>query len=383
VAPAAETWYRHALWPSQRSGSTKDTFKQIFHDHWETFQQRQPRYQDRHVQAVIEKILGCGTPEAGYMTYLYPHCLEEKRVAFGCKSSFCLSCCNRDRLLLADLMQCGVAMLNEALSWFTQVKLETGYVVVLETAGRSGHWNPHLPIIMTSGGMTPQKRWREVDYFPFKVLHKKWHYHLFTMLKQRVGTRAVKVKIDALWRQYAKGLVAYLEEGKVPAGGEGLASYLAKYVMSPPISLRRILSYDGQRVRYWYNDHKTQQRQEEEVSAFTLHATCKAKKMKEVLTGLLVALGRLIKGTYRITARQTYRERVLASTGRDPLRCVRCGRGMILWQVWHPRYGVVYDELQAIKCGRYGPCRRLPPGAGAGGAGDTPMTQLALAGLQV
>jgi hypothetical protein len=157
-------------------------------------------------------------------------------------------------------------------------------------------------------------------------------------------------------------------------------------------------------VRYWYNDHKTQQRQEEEVSALTfigrmvqhilpkgfhrirydgLHATCKAKKVKEVLTRLMIALGRLIKGTYRITARQTYRERVLASTGRDPLRCVRCGRDMILWQVWHPRYGVVYDELQAIKRGRYGPCRRLPPGVGAGGEGDTPMTQLALTGLQV
>ena len=145
-------------------------------------------------------------------------------------------------------------MLNEALSWFTKVTLEAGYVVVLETAGRSGHWNPHLHILMTSGGMTPQKRWREVDYFPFTVLHKKWQYHLFTMLKQRVGTRAIKEKIDALWHKYPRGLVAYLEEGKGPAGGEGLACYLAKYVVSPPISLRRILSYDGQRVRYWYND---------------------------------------------------------------------------------------------------------------------------------
>jgi Putative transposase len=153
---------------------------------------------------------------------------------------------------------------------------------------------------------------------------------------------------------------------------------LAKYVVSPPISLRRILSYDGQRVRYWYNDHKTKQRQEEEVSALTfigrmvhhmlpkgfhriryygLHATCKAKKVKGVLTALMVALGRLIKGTYRIVAQKTYRDRVLASTGRDPLRCARCGREMMLWQVWHPRYGVVYDELQAIKRGRYGPCR--------------------------
>ena len=112
-----------------------------------------------------------------------------------------------------------------------------------------------------------------------------------------------------------------------------------------------------------------------------LHATCKAKKVKEVLTGLMVALGRLIKGTYRITARQTYRERVLASTGRDPLRCGRCGRDMILWQVWHPHYGVVYDELREIKRGRYGPRRGIPPDAGANGNGEKPMRQLALTGL--
>jgi hypothetical protein len=310
----------------------------------------------------------------------------------------------RHRPLLADLMQCGVAMLRDALSWFTKVKLETGYVVVLETAGRSGHWNPHLHILMTSGGMTPQKRWREVDYFPFTVLHKKWQSHLFTMLKQRVGTRAFKDKIDALGRKDPRGLVAYLEEGKVPVGGEGLAYYVAKYVVSPPISLRRILRDDGQRVRYWYNEHKTKQRQEEEVSALTfigrmvqpilpkgfhriryygLHATCKAKKVKGVLTALMVALGRLLKGTYRIVAPKTYRERVLASTGRDPLRCARCDREMLLWQVWHPRYGVVYDELQAIKRGRYGPCRRSPPRAGAAGAGAKAMTQLTLADLGV
>ena len=36
----------------------------------------------------------------------------------------------RDRPLLADLMQCGVAMLRDALAWFTKVKLEAGYAAV-------------------------------------------------------------------------------------------------------------------------------------------------------------------------------------------------------------------------------------------------------------
>ena len=117
------------------------------------------------------------------------------------------------------------------------------------------------------------------------------------------------------------------------------------------------------------------------IRYYGLHVTCKVKQVKGLLTGVMVALGRLIKGTYRITAQKTYRERVLASTGRDPLRCARCGREMILWQVWHPRYGVVYDELQAIKRGRDGPCRGSPPGAD--GAGAKAITQLALADLGV
>ena len=70
----------------------KDTFKPLFRDHWEPCQQSHPRDQDRHVQAVIDNMLGCGTLEAGSTTSLCPHCLEAKRVAFSCQRSFCLSC---------------------------------------------------------------------------------------------------------------------------------------------------------------------------------------------------------------------------------------------------------------------------------------------------
>jgi len=71
----------------------KDTFKQIFRDHWGPFQQRHPRYQDRHVQAVIDKMLGCGTLEAAIPRICAHTAWQRKRVAFSCKSSFCLSCC--------------------------------------------------------------------------------------------------------------------------------------------------------------------------------------------------------------------------------------------------------------------------------------------------
>ena len=73
--------------------ATASTFKQIFRDHWEVFWQRDGHHLRPEVPEVVEKMLGCGDPASGYSIYLCEHCLEEKRVAFSCKSSFCLSCC--------------------------------------------------------------------------------------------------------------------------------------------------------------------------------------------------------------------------------------------------------------------------------------------------
>jgi hypothetical protein len=67
---------------------------------------------------------------------------------------------------------------------------------------------------MTSGGVTPQKRWREVSYFPYDELHKRWQYHLLTMLKARVATPEMKQQIDALWQKYPDGLVVIWRRGR-------------------------------------------------------------------------------------------------------------------------------------------------------------------------
>ncbi|MBI4802951.1 MAG: transposase, partial [Elusimicrobia bacterium] len=91
-------------------------------------------------------------------------------------------------------------------------------IVVAQTAGRNGEWNPHLHIIMTSGGLTKGKdpRWRELKYLPFEILHKKWQYYLFGLIKEHVGTEEARSHIDKLWKQYPNGLVAFLDKGEVP-----------------------------------------------------------------------------------------------------------------------------------------------------------------------
>ena len=83
------------------------------------------------------------------------------------------------------------------------------------------------------------------------------------MLRQHADHPDIAKELDRGWKDYPKGFVAYLQPGKVPPGGQGLAHYLAKYVVSPPISVRRIEQYDGTTVRYWYEDHQTQAIQHE------------------------------------------------------------------------------------------------------------------------
>jgi hypothetical protein len=63
--------------------------------------------------------------------------------------------------------------------------------------------------------------------------------------------------------------VTNVQKGDVPSRYQSLATYLAKYVVSPPISLRRIDRYDGPRVTYHYRSHKSERVERETVDVYT------------------------------------------------------------------------------------------------------------------
>ena len=60
-----------------------------------------------------------------------------------------------------------------------------------------------------------------------------------------------------------------VQKGDVPSRYQSLATYLAKYVVSPPISLRRIDRYDGHRVTYHYRSHQSERVEQETVEVYT------------------------------------------------------------------------------------------------------------------
>jgi hypothetical protein len=72
-----------------------------------------------------------------------------------------------------------------------------------------------------------------------------------------------------------------------------------------------------------------------------------------MIQAALVKVKGVVKGAVKIIARLTYRERYEKSTGRDPLICPHCRGEMGVWRIWHPTYGVVYDEGEAIQRGKY------------------------------
>jgi lipoprotein-anchoring transpeptidase ErfK/SrfK len=417
----------------------REKLKEIFRVHWESFKDRYPRYREDRYEEAVAKMLGCGDAENGFATYICSKCgKEEKKVAFSCKSCFCLSCGKvytdqwarrieailfsgvayrhtvltipdelrdyfyRHAELLSELMRVGVACLEDTLSRVLRRSVRGGYIVVIQTNGRSGSYNPHVHIIMTAGGVAQGRQgayWVALKYFPYEILHKKWQYYLFEMLKEKIPTRQMKALIERLYGKYPKGLVANIQRGEVPKRIKNLAKYLAKYVVSPPISVRRIERYDGQRVTYWYNDHKSGRRKEEEIDVYSfigrmvqhilpkgmqriryygLHATAVYEKVRKKIPGIVTADAAQCGESFTV-GRKNYRQMVIDTSGNDPFICSQCGGEMMLWKIWHPGYGVLYDEEERLKSGYYEPveCGRDQD------VGDTghPLLQLSLPGL--
>jgi hypothetical protein len=208
---------------------------------------------------------------------------------------------------------------------------------------------------------------------PYRLLRKKWQWHLRTLVRQTVKTREVQRLVDACYTRYREGLVTNLQKGDVPSRYQSLATYLAQYVVSPPISLRRIDRYDGQRVTYHYRSHQSERVERETVAVSTfigrmvqhvfpkgfqrirydgVQATKTFATLKRLMQEALAKVKGSVKGAIKSIAPMTYRQRYQRSTGQDPLRCPHGQSAMEVWRLWHPTYGVIYDELKAIERGK-------------------------------
>jgi hypothetical protein len=303
----------------------KATFKKIFRDHWDEFKQTHPRYDGPEYDQVIQKMLDCGDPEKmGFVQYRCCSCGESRRIAFTCKSCFCLSCAKvyadrwadfigrrlipqvtyrhevftvpdflrgyfyRNPDLLNRLLQTGNNCLRDILQTCTRTSLTLGTIIVLQTSGRSGRYNPHLHILFTAGGVDPQGRWKPVSYIPYELMHRKWQYHLLTMLAQEVDPPTIQAQIDQGWKDYPKGF---------------------------------------QRIRY-----------------YGLHANAGYARNREALAALWkTRTPPADPRGFRMLPRAPFAQRFEKSFGQDPRTCPTCGDTLQRELIYHPRYGILKE----------------------------------------
>lgn len=389
-------------------------FKQIFAEHWDECTRAHPRYQTSYYDGLVAKMLACGNPEKmGDIAYRCHPCGQGKHLgSMSCQSALCLRCAkvyvdngvsqvstmrhagvsyrhiiltvpamcrtifsHNAAVLLRALMRCGVQCLEDVSSAVRGQPLRGGSSVVLHPHGRHGQYHPQLPVIATSGGYDGQgERGEHLQDWPYELLRRKGQWPLWRMGRHTLKTEAIPQVVDTCCRQSPNGLVSNVQKGAVPSQYQSLARYVAQYVVSPPIAVRRIDRYDGARVTSHYRSHRRERMEHDTVDVDTcigrmvqhtvpkgfkrirydgVQATKTFAKVKVVMQAALAQVEGVVKGAGHIIARLTYRQRDEQSTGQDPLSCPHCRSAMGVWRIWHPTYGVIYDEVEVIKRGTY------------------------------
>jgi len=266
--------------------------------------------------------------------------------------------------LYSRFMALAQACLEELIhSLFKNTDYKIASIVFLHTNGRNGSYNPHLHVILAEGAFHPSNNeWKAFSHLALGPLRRLWQKHLLTLVAAEFGE--LNDLVSQLWTDYPEGFYAHPGNNKsVPTKSyKGLIRYLTKYLSSPPIGVSKIVDYDGENVRYYYQSHRTKGRAYETISVqafigrmvqhilpkgfqrvryYGLQATATFKKWYEVIARVA---GDLVDAMVSYVHRITYADFFEEVAKRNPLKC-NCGAGMELVRLYHPDRGLFYDLL--------------------------------------
>ena len=171
-----------------------------------------------YIDAIVEKMMKCRTPELGYSKFQCPkHPEKERVVPHSCKTKICTTCAKiqndmwgeemKQRFPVGNYFHITFTMPEEfreffgteedpdwkrkgdlyslgnktIQGYFLQKGIQTGGITVLHTFGRAINLNPHLHTIIPAGGLKKTKKgwsWEKVSYIEKNYLSKAWKYNL-------------------------------------------------------------------------------------------------------------------------------------------------------------------------------------------------------------
>ena len=359
-------------------------------------------YSSNHWEAIkecVEKMLNCRKPSGGYAEYVCTCCGESRKVSFTCKCRFCTSCGRRyieewvektvssifdvphrhivftiprelrgiifqSRHLIKVMTDCAAKTALEVIQ-SGGTGAVPGITAIVHTFGGDIKFNPHVHMLITEGGLTGDGEWDDIPFLPYPLLRKKWQYHLLTALKAELPKTEENARlIDRLFKSKDKGF--YVNAEKKMTSARFAARYIGRYMARPALAEYRIIRYDRETVTFWYKDHKSGRKVtmalevKEFIKRLTDHIPLKGFKMvrryglyarrsQRLSIKILQKCRRFKQAVIEFfndgssVRKMTWRERLINSFGSDPLLCRKCGIEMMLWKIWHPVYGTIFD----------------------------------------
>lgn len=233
-------------------------------------------------------MLSCKDDSRGGFWYYCKNCNEFLFVPFGCNSRLC-SCCGKrysdqwssmlserleknifhrhlvfgipdmlwnyfhdDRKLFKILMDIAYKTIREVFSNMKRKNLIPGVIEVFHPFGRDLKNQPHVHMIVTEGGFDEKENFIQLgNYIPYNLLHKKWEYNILKKLRKLIPQRIV----EEAYRKYPNGFCVYVREDRI-SSRRGLVKYIGRYVRHPAIANSRIIAYNKEAVKFFYEDNK-------------------------------------------------------------------------------------------------------------------------------
>ena len=138
--------------------------------------------------------------------------------------------------------------------FFGNKGLQTGMISVLHTWGQNLSLHPHLHCIVPGGGINKQQKWKYIRsegkyLFPVKALSKVFRAKYVAHLRSlNIASQAmIEPLFSKSWVVYAKRPFCHPSH---------VVEYLGRYTHKVAISNSRLISYEHQKVRFFYKDYR-------------------------------------------------------------------------------------------------------------------------------
>ncbi len=261
--------------------------KLIFQDHWKSYRLT---HTPRQIEIEeVEKMLSCKSDERGCFVWYCKNCNEYHFERFGCNSRLCSPCGKRytdewakrlsrkiakniiyrhivftlpaelwqiikeNRELQKVISDVSYRTIQKAFSKMKHVeKLMPGVIAVVHPFGKDIEFKPHTHCLVTEGGFNQKGKFIHLgEYIPYELFHLLWQEEVLNAFRKYLP----KEKIDYFFKKYPKGFYVYVKPERIHSG-KGLIEYIGRYIRHPAIANSRIDRYNGEVVRFFYEDHE-------------------------------------------------------------------------------------------------------------------------------